>query len=69
MDAAISEAIDSIKDFMEQTTGERPTDGQIARALKRYFVLKEIKDHIVMEWEDPDWEDDIDGDVDADADN
>ena len=35
-------------DFVEETTGRRPTSEELAQALKRYFVLKEIKDNIEM---------------------
>ena len=41
-------AIDTLREFVAQTTGTPPTDEEIADALKRYFVLAEIKEHILM---------------------
>jgi len=51
IDPSIVEAVRKIEHFIEQTTGKRATQQQIARALARYFVLNEIKEHIVLEWE------------------
>jgi hypothetical protein len=45
---AIFEAIGRIRHFVAETTGKAPTDEELADALKRYFVLNEIKDHILM---------------------
>ena len=42
------EAIQTVKHFIAETTGKEPTDEEIADALKRYFVLNEIKEHILM---------------------
>lgn len=42
-----------IEDFVEATAGRRPDRGEIARALRRYFVLKEIMEHIAIEWDCP----------------
>ena len=47
-DLALTEALDTVADFIRQVTGVEPTPAEIADALTRYFVLKEIKDHIVM---------------------
>ena len=44
----IDNAIFKIKDFVKQVAGFVPTETEIADALQRYFVLKEINDHIVM---------------------
>jgi hypothetical protein len=44
--SAIQEALDTIVNFIRQTKEIDPTPEQIAAALKRYFVLKEIGDHI-----------------------
>ena len=41
-------AILKIKDFVEQVAGFIPTEAEIADALQRYIVLKEINDHIKM---------------------
>jgi hypothetical protein len=46
---AIVDAIETIENFIAETTGTRPQPEEIARALKRYFVLNEIKDHILMQ--------------------
>lgn len=45
---SIIEAIQALKHFIAETTGKEPTDEEIADALKRYFVLNEIKEHILM---------------------
>ena len=50
----ISNAILKIKDFVKQVAGFEPSDLEIADALQRYFVLKEINDHIVMARTDED---------------
>jgi hypothetical protein len=52
--SAIAEAIATVRRFVSEITGEEPNDEEIARALKRYFVLKEICEHIEMSREDPD---------------
>jgi hypothetical protein len=53
VEACIKQAIRTIQHFILETTGEEATQGEIARALNRYFVLNEIKEHIEMEREDP----------------
>ena len=47
-DLALTDALDTVADFIRQVTGVEPTPAEIADALTRYFVLKEIKDHILM---------------------
>ena len=47
-DPLLTAALDTISDFIRQVTGVEPTPAEIADALTRYFVLNEIKDHIVM---------------------
>jgi hypothetical protein len=47
-------ALDGVTDFIRQVTGVEPTQAEIADALSRYFVLAEIKDHILMLREDTD---------------
>jgi hypothetical protein len=44
----ILDAIQGVRRFITETTGKEPTDEEIADALKRYFVLNEIKEHILM---------------------
>ena len=51
-DAVLTDALDTVADFIRQVTGVEPTSAEIADALTRYFVLKEIKDHILMLRED-----------------
>ncbi len=46
---AICEAVDTIRRFVTEVAGYTPSDEEIAAALKRYFVLNEIKEHILME--------------------
>lgn len=48
-DNDIQDALETIYSFIHQITGQAPTQTELAAALKRYFVLNEIKDHIVME--------------------
>jgi len=45
---ALTTAIEKIKSFIESITGEAATDAELSDALNRYFVLKEICDHIIM---------------------
>jgi hypothetical protein len=52
LDPLIIEAISKIEAFIVQTTGNAPTPDEISGALTRYFVLKEIKDFIVMSREE-----------------
>jgi len=47
----IKEALETVQHFVKETTGKEPTQPEIANALKRYFVLKEIKEHIELERE------------------
>lgn len=47
----IAEAWTAIAEYVTEITGTAPSNDEIARALKRYFVLKEITDHILMERE------------------
>jgi len=47
-DNGIHEAIVKIRNFVVQVAGFEPSQAEIADALQRYFVLNEIKDHIVM---------------------
>lgn len=40
------EAIWTVQNFVMDNTGKRPTQEEIARALKPYLVLHEINEHI-----------------------
>ena len=51
----IEAAIDVIRRYVSEITGDAPTDAEIARALTRYFVLKEICEHIEMQRDNPEW--------------
>lgn len=51
----IATAIDMIRKYVSQVTGEPPVDGEIAKALTRYFVLREICEHIEMQRDNPEW--------------
>jgi citrate synthase len=44
----IDRSLAHVRQFVAETTGEAPSDDEIADALRRYFVLKEIADHIEM---------------------
>lgn len=48
IDPVLTDALDTVSDFIRQVTGVEPTQAEIADALIRYFVLNEIKDHILM---------------------
>lgn len=45
----IQDALKTIETYIENMTGKAPEPEEIAGALTRYFVLKEIHDFIVME--------------------
>lgn len=51
LENCLLDALDAVNRFITETTGQQPTPQEIANALKRYFVLNEIKAHIVMERE------------------
>ncbi len=51
IEPVLLDALETIEKFITETTGEKPAQQEIASALKRYFVLNEIKAHIVMERE------------------
>lgn len=44
----LQDALKTVSDFIRQVTGVEPSQSEIADTLTRYFVLNEIKDHIVM---------------------
>ena len=48
LDFSIIKAIEAIINFITETTGVAPTPEELSGALKRYFVMNEIKDHIIM---------------------
>jgi len=54
IEPCIVEAIELIEHFIFEVTGEKPTREELARSLKRYFSLNEIKDQVVWQWENPD---------------
>ena len=47
----IKDALGTVEHFIKKVTGEEATQEQIAKALKSYFVLNEIKDYIEIIWE------------------
>ena len=51
MEPCLLDALKTVETFVRETTGDAPTQREIANALKRYFVLNEIKAHVVMERE------------------
>jgi len=50
----IVEAIRNIEHFVTEVTGVRPSREELAKSLKRYFILNEIKDQVVWQRENPD---------------
>jgi len=54
MEPCIAEAIALITRFVEEVSGWAPTQAEIARTLKRYFILYEINEQIQWQRENPD---------------
>ena len=52
IDPVLDDALATVSDFLRQVTGREATQAELADALTRYFVLNEIKDHILMMRED-----------------
>jgi hypothetical protein len=50
----LDDALAVVERFVAEVTGRTPTSDEIAAALRRYFVLKEITDHIEMDREQAD---------------
>lgn len=48
IEPVLTDALASVSEFIREVTGVEPTQAEIADALTRYFVLNEIKDHILM---------------------
>lgn len=48
IDPVLVASLGVIADFIQRTTGTAPTPDELADALTRYFVLNEIREHIVM---------------------
>jgi hypothetical protein len=44
----LDQSLARVRRFVAETTGTAPSDEEIADALGRYFVMKEIGDHIAM---------------------
>jgi len=44
----VKEALGTVHRFITEVTGTSPTQEELADALKRYFVLNEIREHIEM---------------------
>ncbi len=57
VEVSLKEALAKINEFIVQITGREPSQEILARALKRYFILNEIKTQV--EWE---WQNETDGD-------
>jgi len=53
VEECIMESVEIIQNFIEKTTGQKASHEEIAGALKRYFVLREIGEHIRMVRENP----------------
>ncbi len=48
LDPELTDALATVADFIRQVTGAEPTQAELADALTRYFVLNEIKEHVIM---------------------
>lgn len=49
IERCIVEAVELMEHFIAEVTGEKPTREELARSLKRYFILNELKDQIVWQ--------------------
>jgi hypothetical protein len=49
LEGCVRDAVWKIDDFIRTSTGQRATQAEIAAALTRYFVLREIVEFIQME--------------------
>ncbi len=49
IDDCLMQAIKTIENYIEKTTGKAPCQQEIANALTRFFVLKEIGEFIEMD--------------------
>ena len=54
IERCIVEAVELIEHFIAEVTGEKPSREELARSLKRYFILNELKDQIVWQRDNPD---------------
>ena len=54
IEPCIVEAIELIERFVGEVSGWAPTQEEIARTLKRYFILYEINEQIQWQRENPD---------------
>ncbi|MFH1982155.1 MAG: hypothetical protein ABIL58_09930 [Pseudomonadota bacterium] len=54
VEPCIVEAIALIERFVGEVSGWAPTQAEIARTLKRYFILYEINEQIQWQRENPD---------------
>ncbi|MCG8567414.1 MAG: hypothetical protein MI747_20265 [Desulfobacterales bacterium] len=52
LDPQLTAAVDKMSDFVAQITGQAPTAEELARAMTKYFVLKELVEYIQMEREE-----------------
>jgi hypothetical protein len=48
IDPILVDALTAVANFVGETTGTPATQEELAQALKRYFVLKEIKENIEL---------------------
>ena len=51
----MEQAVETVRNYIAKMTGEECSDAELARALTRYFVMKEICEHIQMHRENPEW--------------
>lgn len=48
IDTCMVDAVKKLDEYITRTTGEKPTQDELAQALSKYFVLKEIREFIEM---------------------
>ncbi|MBU0994430.1 MAG: hypothetical protein KJ737_18205 [Proteobacteria bacterium] len=53
IEPCLTDAIEHLQNFVGEITGKEPSQQEISKVLKRYFILKEILDQIKWEREHP----------------
>ena len=52
LEPCLVDAVLRMEKFVEEVTGQRPTPEELAGAMTKYFVLKEMVEYIQMGWEE-----------------
>ena len=54
IERCIVEAVELMEHFIAEVTGKKPSREELARSLRRYFILNELKDQVVWQRDNPD---------------